>query len=680
MKKGMLVTLAFALFLFGRFVSAQTSVVNGAKTLLDDIAIYSDSQAKIAKAGPEDAKVLQAKIDGARTAIMKVLRQYSSSPSDTKLTLLDLAKKFQDNPFIGAGLKEKFQGDTAESKTAGAETESRSLIPGTSLSVSAVAEGLARFMIKRARLEAGEYALNQYSVAIRSYPEARLLLPASDAYLSDILSKGDFENMLPALPRAFQGDFENLPTRFLLLNTVQADEKASAAVKEAVQKRAALYKKMLIGDRGLLANLLSRVASGLIRGEDAISLLRDIDEIAKNYKGEGVSEESRVAAAALHFLRIVVESFMSDTAGRLWVDRETALATLRDPDGFTYYLGLLYASMKKDDIDIDAEGKDTLSGLMAANAKSIKGTAIAFSKVAIGLEAIDDANRAWREAGGDSSKKAAASSAYFRALGSIVGQVRLEEFGAWPQDSPASKTMTVMRETLSLGIGFAGAVSANDYVAVLSYFLSFLEQVEKSLPEKEYADVKKVLGEVRESLRKFSGFASALASAKDASEIESVIEAYAAGKTSYTIKYKKGFSIALDSFLGGDFATNFDDATNWGVYAPVGLSFNWRLCPEKRKWSLGFFLGLVDLGAVAQYRYSDETLSMPDLELKDLFSLSGSLILGIGDSPLSIGAGGRFGPALAKIRESSGAEYSETPIQGFAFIALDIPLLGIYGK
>lgn len=97
------------------------------------------------------------------------------------------------------------------------------------------------------------------------------------------------------------------------------------------------------------------------------------------------------------------------------------------------------------------------------------------------------------------------------------------------------------------------------------HYTSFLQGFEASLPQENQGEATKIFKELRLKIGKFSGFAAAIASAKDPEELDKVIESYAAGRTIYRSKYRLPFSLASNSYLGVNFAGNLGEYMNWGA-------------------------------------------------------------------------------------------------------------------
>ncbi|MGB0176037.1 MAG: hypothetical protein ACPF9D_02655, partial [Owenweeksia sp.] len=97
--------------------------------------------------------------------------------------------------------------------------------------------------------------------------------------------------------------------------------------------------------------------------------------------------------------------------------------------------------------------------------------------------------------------------------------------------------------------------------------------------------------------------------------------------------------------------------------------------------SLSLFLSIVDVGALASFRFDDpETESVPDIELKDIISPGAFFVVGLNKMPLSIGAGAQIGPNLHDVNATTVSTVSDHYVRYSIFLAVDIPILNFYTK
>jgi hypothetical protein len=195
-----------------------------------------------------------------------------------------------------------------------------------------------------------------------------------------------------------------------------------------------------------------------------------------------------------------------------------------------------------------------------------------------------------------------------------------------------------------------------------------------------------------ERLLKYGSFAAALAEAKTADDLKNALNAAVAPVGSSIIKSTSSFSVAINGYVGfsAGAETAGAKASIYGMHVPVGLSANWGT-GGKTIGAVSLFLPIVDLGAVATYRYSSkDTLALPEFTLQNILAPGAYLVLGrLFNSPFAISAGVQYGPSLRKIQTTTSS--GSTPTTTTAVIetaqwrwniglTIDIPLFMVYTK
>ncbi len=216
--------------------------------------------------------------------------------------------------------------------------------------------------------------------------------------------------------------------------------------------------------------------------------------------------------------------------------------------------------------------------------------------------------------------------------------------------------------------------------------------------EKGNTNFDRISATSKQTIKKFLKYGTFMANIVEADSPEAAkkaIEAIALPPGSYTIKRESRFSAALNGYLGAFAGTEYIDGlqnkplNNLGITMPVGISFSWGNLGPKRKnpWSIGLFVPLIDLGAVASYRIKNDTTStglqeaetVPTIQLKHLISPGLFLEAGIPRTPLSFGLGIQLGPRLRTVN-SQNNDVSNTYVRFGATLKVDIPLLHFYAS
>lgn len=186
-------------------------------------------------------------------------------------------------------------------------------------------------------------------------------------------------------------------------------------------------------------------------------------------------------------------------------------------------------------------------------------------------------------------------------------------------------------------------------------------------------------------IAKYGAFMSNIIDAKNSDEVEKAIESVALPVGSARIKRETPFNVSLNAyagfFIGHEYVREINDKhtiNSYGATAPIGVAISWG---KKCGWSSSLFISLVDLGAVAAFRAGNDSIAeVPTIKLKDIFSPGAFLSIGIPKTPVSFNVGAQFGPNLRKV-EAAKNDYSDKKYVRFsASICVDIPVLNFYTK
>lgn len=210
----------------------------------------------------------------------------------------------------------------------------------------------------------------------------------------------------------------------------------------------------------------------------------------------------------------------------------------------------------------------------------------------------------------------------------------------------------------------------------------------------------------RDKLFKYGTFMATIVTAESSDDVEEAIEAFALPAGSARIKRETKWNVALNGYLGGYVGwekirgLETDKKGTYGLTAPIGVSISRGnhllfLIPAKG-WSTSLFLSAIDLGAIASFRFSSETVKsdtssttvyeIPDIQFEDIFSPGAFLSFGIPRSPLSINMGAQVGPNLRKVSVSSVDntvvnDYADRMYWRFSLsLVVDIPIVNFYTK
>jgi len=214
----------------------------------------------------------------------------------------------------------------------------------------------------------------------------------------------------------------------------------------------------------------------------------------------------------------------------------------------------------------------------------------------------------------------------------------------------------------------------------------------KDTLKKYRAAERKHLLNVKNNILKYGTFMATIVEAKTSEEVASAIESVAMPVGSFRVKRSSQFNMALNSYLGGFAGWEYIPALksnrkkpNLALSAPVGISLSWtgKKCNEKRsqKHSFGFFVSVVDVGAIASFRFGDDSTAITStIQLKDIIAPGVNLVWNIRNAPISIMAGAQMGPILRKIYADNVIKEDNIYIRYGLSVVVDIPIINLYNK
>jgi hypothetical protein len=199
-----------------------------------------------------------------------------------------------------------------------------------------------------------------------------------------------------------------------------------------------------------------------------------------------------------------------------------------------------------------------------------------------------------------------------------------------------------------------------------------------------------------QKLTRYGAFMANMIDAKKSDEVASAIESVALPAGSSSIKRETPFNVSLNAYLGlftGSEVIKGVDQNNpfkfnsFGVTAPIGISISRGnsilgfISTGKKAYSSSLFISLIDLGAIAAYRFQDSTTEqVPTIKIEDVFSPGLFYSQGIPKTPISVNFGVQTGPNLRKVTSTTNDYSKSTYVRYSVSICVDIPLLNLYTK
>ncbi len=179
-------------------------------------------------------------------------------------------------------------------------------------------------------------------------------------------------------------------------------------------------------------------------------------------------------------------------------------------------------------------------------------------------------------------------------------------------------------------------------------------------------------------------FLTDIAQARQPSDVQRLLQDYAAPPGSYIVKRTDGASFfGLNSYLGlgagcesvaGVSKVLHGCPLSAGIALPIGFEVT---LGHHRGRSYGLFLQFLDLGALASYRLgsSDSLEQAPKVGFKELYSPGAYLVIGFSGIPLSLGLGYSVTPDLRTLK-SNGTSRAAHHLPSM-FVGMDVPLFAV---
>jgi hypothetical protein len=212
--------------------------------------------------------------------------------------------------------------------------------------------------------------------------------------------------------------------------------------------------------------------------------------------------------------------------------------------------------------------------------------------------------------------------------------------------------------------------------------------------------------EKRDSLRvsnnffTYATFMADVAAADDSEAFVAALRSVALPKGSSTFKRNNNASLEISAMAGLSVsretlirprnlqgATFNENAVVASVFMPVGLMYSNKLrSPSKsaRKGTFSLFTTILDLGAVAAFRFGAEDSpveALPELKLSNIISPGVHVLYQWPGSPFSTGLGVQNGPNVRKYDPGTGAAVQDLrAYRVMVSFAIDVPIFRLWGS
>lgn len=581
-----------------------------------------------------------------------------------------------------------------------------------STDVTNLADGLAKFIVERTKKELQAAFFDKFIEEVNSpeYKDIQTLFPTTYLVIKRLpTAVYNYEPYIEQLREAFGKDLETiLPHLEEVLNN-------------------GYYTRFFNNHLELKSICLTALyfGNGLKSGKHIGLLLEEYNTINAKYKFTN-THINDIKNNAILFIQEVSKSLRTNASNsqEYWVKADEIEQMINDPVTFNIYLGLLYEQVNNIKISPSSPSQLTYGELLVKgdetknfienlvrqikNAqtqlsnihdKQVKKDTITIDDYILSFDAATRVLSVFRE------NQLARD--FIDSIPDETEKEQIQKFWKY-YDTIIDGTNATYSIYTSLQQKKYSLVLSNVRILYqLRYDPKVLEETKDTKEASEKTDEeKKKLKETKENIYKIidfiiekGAFIAGVAEAKNSDEVYNAIDKIAMPVGSSRVKRLTKTNVAINAYCGffignEDIKDVKEEGTiinSYGLTAPVGFSFSkgnrilpWpihNLIPETKGWSSTLFFSVIDLGAVASYRFTNETAEqVPTIELNDIFSPGLLWSVGIPKTPISLNLGAQVGPNLRKVNDTTN-DYSNNTYLRYSFsICVDIPLLNLYTK
>ncbi|MDB4918489.1 hypothetical protein [Mucilaginibacter sp.] len=649
-------------------------------------------------------------------------------PGQTIQTPANAVSAVVNNPFLKPLITQAFANkaikpDENVAQSASAVSSALSLSSIGGLDVTNLADGLAKFLVKRAKEELSAAFFVKLKKAINDQPDLKTLFPKTTDLLNSIDDQVyNYQQYLQNLREAFKNDIEAL------------DNNLPGIIRNHATYFAAQH----------------TLAAGITGGCYVVSGLRKQvhpGDILANYPLSSLDKEPEAWEGSIQTLQLL-SSALRDTSSadaKYWVNIKYMRQLVADKKNVQLFLGLIYEQAKTNYNSISYGGGKSLVSLLNDFGTNHLTDAAKFDVYKAYLLQFAEKTDALNKMIQDYQKPANDSLAVEQYKKYFDGAKDLLVYALKVTDLPDVATLlpatTALKTDLPRYLTLLGSVSdlavdinRKNYSSAINQLLVIYNAIYTkpltadlavartalgtqtvvkaaditlqnrgtfTVEQVSYAEAVRDMNEAKShqaNLVRYGAFMAAIATAKTSDQVEQALESFVLPAGSSSIKRESPFNVSLNAYTGlflgyeqiQDVPSSFH-VNSWGLTAPVGVAISLgehQFFPPFKNGhsSTSLFISLIDVGAVAAYRFKDnQTAQVPKIELKNIFSPGVFLSLGIPKTPLSLNFGVQSGPNLREINNENTVQPADDASNKLywrfsASLVVDIPLLNFYTK
>ncbi|MFN8354703.1 MAG: hypothetical protein U0Y10_09665 [Spirosomataceae bacterium] len=589
--------------------------------------------------------------------------------------------------------------------------------PVSNTDVTNFAVGLARFLAERTKEELNEAFFSKMKEQLNAYPELKTVFPNTTTILNAIETYS-YASIIQVLKEAFETDVQNLPENLYNIKSltdgdcdkVKLSKKDSTSCHERLKKLTDFFATQ---DGHWVALGMYSVKEGL-QSTNPADLLKSIVLSTEFTKLKTVSSANSEFAdynivSSIELSNFISQSLISKDEKQIWVTTTQLNALFKTKDAFKIYLGLLLAKELKEDTKIEFYNS---SSALVSFEKILSDNYSTYGQFESLIKNIYSAynatNNAVKKMIAASEKSVVADPQalydYYRTLTSSLKPVAYNPLLIALVGKAISASYDKVEQFLNPSVDIAYHIATKKYSAAIydaSILLSAVNEFKVTTKGKTKEEKYDGFKTVTKSFVKYGTLISTVANAQSSDEVKQALEASVLPVGSSVIKRKSAWSISVNGYVGGFYGkahssiqeTQKNTATNkvdtitkaisyrtYGLYAPIGLSFNRGF---KCGWGVSLSAQILDLGALVNFYLTegDKTALPSDFKVKlsDILSPGAQLGINIPKTPLTLMGGIQYVPALNSTSQISSKSEMLSPVAWRCQISLvvDIPLYNL---
>lgn len=610
-----------------------------------------------------------------KTNLVSILKKYYPGVVTDATTGPELVTLLKSNPF----LKDLTPGGFPSAPIPLIGSGGFSFSSLGNIDVTNIVDGFAKFIVERTKKELQAAYFDKFikELSKPKYDDARTLFPSTWRVVQQLPTDVyNYEKYIQSLRDAFGKDMETI-----LPNVEQVLK--NGRFKDFFNRHLELKSICLTA---------LHFGKGLQKGKHIGMLLEEYNPSSHDYDF-GSANADTIRTNAIEFIQEVSKSLRTLNAGekKYWVPADSIMMMINDPITFNIYLGLLYARVNH--LKVCNSSAISYGGAMANINGSIEKLKSMVENIADQVSNVQSAIDDLKEKAKD-EKGIDLYIAYFNSATKMIESFKENEFirnigSLLPPDLQTDielywKQYSNIIDAANAILSIYTSIKEKNYSVAISNVRALYQmryEPAKANDATTGNDAQKIITFLLDK----GTFIASVAQAKTSDEVRDAINMVAMPSGSARVKRLSSFNVAINAYCG--LFTGFEKIRNvdkdfkinsYGLTAPIGVTISMG---TKKGWSHSILISVVDIGAVASFRFTnDTTAQVPTIQLKNILSPGLFYSLGIRRSPLSVNIGAQVGPNLRKVTSTTNDYSNNTYMRYSISFCVDLPLFNLYSK